>query len=61
MLKFLENRGLVMNRTRKGGVLKIPLKDKKVLRYVTSLSGLKDFTEGKRHFIYFNPLGEEEK
>ena len=45
-------------------ILDIPTKDKGILKYFTSLSGMKQFVEGKRNVIYFNPrsdFAKEEK
>ena len=58
MGKFSENKGLIMKRTFKGGVLKIPIKGGKIKEYMTSMHGLKQFVNGERGFIFFNPLEE---
>lgn len=50
--------GLRCIRGRGAAILEIPTKDKGILQYFTSLSGMKALAEGKRNFIFFNPRSD---
>ena len=39
-------------------VLDVPTKDRGVLKFFTSISGMKEFVEGKRSVIFFNPRSD---
>lgn len=47
--------GLRVVRGRGAGILEIPTKDKGILQYFTSLSGMREFADGERNYIFFNP------
>ena len=48
----------VMHGRKNCAVLDIPTKDRGVLKFFTSISGMKEFAEGKRSFIFFNPRSD---
>lgn len=39
-------------------ILDIPTKDRGLLKFFTSLSGMKEFAEHKRKVMYFNPRSD---
>lgn len=50
--------GVRVLKNQKSLILEIPTKDRGILKYFTSVSGMKALVEGKRNFIYFNPRAD---
>ena len=59
--KEIRIHGLLCERTLHGAILKIPTKDGGIKRFVTPLSGMKAFVDGRRLFMYFNEIIDDKE
>lgn len=50
--------GLRVMASKKGLVLDIPTKDRGILKYFTSKSGMIELLQGRRSVVYFNPRSD---